>query len=213
MPSSPTFNAICYLARYPDLRQKWVFRLVDGGWGYSGSGNHKGREQYKISDNPAKHFNDIGRNEGRVGGCDLPGTMYSNEFNSAAYLARYPDIKISDTWATKPLQHYQTYGIDEGRIPGYELITKDSPIGETSPGTTLIVNSDQPEQAAAPGDDEVYSGIDNSTDDTMDAPMNQSSGGDIMTWITANPIMTAAIAASVLIILHEIKKNKKRKRA
>lgn len=147
MPFSKDFNAICYLNNYPDLRKNWAFQSSHGGWLYSGSGNHPGKHQYKISSNPAKHWQDMGQSEGRVPGCMLPGTLFSPEFNGDAYLKRYPDVRFSTTYGTNPLGHYNLYGINEGRIPGYELMTEtqlNNTTGVMTPGTVFIISDVTP---------------------------------------------------------------------
>jgi len=191
MPSSLDFNAACYLARYPDVRNsdKWKH-------------------------NPYGHYKENGQYEGRAPGCDIMPTYYDSEFNGAAYLARYPDVEQSSTWRNDPYGHFVKSGAKEGRIPGFEIITPSSPVGFTSPGTTEFKDEIIDQNAPAPGDGEIYTEPDLSNiDTTMDTGTTTTSNGDFMTWITANPIMTAAIAAGILILLHESKKNKKRKRA
>ncbi len=68
---------------------------------------------------------------------DLPGTVYSTEFNENAYKARYPDVK--QFWKGAAIDHYNTYGSKEGRVPGYEIIQGSIPDGAVvSPGTVII---------------------------------------------------------------------------
>src|SRR5690242_10856858 len=100
MPSSLDFNAACYLARYPDVRNsdKWKH-------------------------NPYAHYQQNGQYEGRAPGCDIMPTYYDSEFNGAAYLARYPDVEQSSTWRNDPYGHFVKSGAKEGRIPGFEIIT------------------------------------------------------------------------------------------
>ena len=211
MPSSENFNAICYLNRYPDLKTAVMYWSADNVWKY---GNPSNRRLKKISDDPLWHWQNFGMAEGRVCGCDLAGTNYSNDFNSAAYMARYYDVRVGldeqtgkrNGWNLNPLGHYQEIGINQGRHPGFEIIKPSTPIGIVSPGTVISVPDDIT-KAPAPGDNAPAPDLSN-IDPTMDT--TNTNNGDFITWITANPIMTAAIAAGILIILHEAKKNKKR---
>lgn len=119
MPSTTTFNAVCYMARYPDLRAS-----------------------KQASKDPLGHYNKWGRLEGRAPGCDLPGTVYSNTFDASAYLARYPDIRQNEPYASDPLSHWEKFGHGENRHPGYEIIipgqTPKLSDGFVSPGTVLV---------------------------------------------------------------------------
>ena len=218
MPSSSEFDGQCYLSRYPDLRVNWMFRLTSGGWGYSSKGDHPGREQYRISTVPLKHWQEMGQHELRVPGCDLPGTVYSPNFNSAAYLARYWDVRNSSNFGNNPLAHYQQFGMAEGRIPGYEIINELTPTGGVySPGTTQFVplavaeTTQQAEQNqhTHPGDNTVIV-PDTTTTDTP-APAQQTSGGGVVAWISGNPIEAAAIGAALLLVFYESKHKKRKK--
>lgn len=173
MPAGEIFNEICYIARYPDLRQN-------------------------LKINPLEHFQNFGMAEGRVGGCDLPGTIYSDKFDSVAYINRYPDLK--GTWAqTNPLLHFQQYGSKEGRKPGFEIITETTPKGLVSPGTTIFVSDHV--DSNVPGDGKIPIIPGNETPPVVP-------GGIIQT-IEKNPIIAAAIGSVILILLFKKKQNKR----
>ena len=55
---------------------------------------------------------------------------------------------------TNPELHYQTIGIFEGRHPGFEILTSNSPVGMVSPGTTTSIE-DNPANNQTPGDNTV----------------------------------------------------------
>ena len=163
MPSGTDFNAICYLARYPDLKDGYMFLSASGNWQY---GKPTNRQLKKLSDNLFWHWQNFGMAEGRVSGCDLPGTIYSANFNASAYLARYPDIRLGINTLTgkptgfnvNPQLHYQTIGIYEGRHPGFEIVTSNSPTGMVSPGTTTAIE-DNPQTNVTSGDNTVLQPI------------------------------------------------------
>jgi hypothetical protein len=195
MPSSTDFNAICYVARYPDVKKTGI--------------------------DPFQHWQKYGLSEGRVCGCDLPGTIYSAKFNSSAYLSRYPDILQSSIWKSNPIGHYQAYGIYEGRHPGYEILSTTSPIGMVSPGTTTTTPDDITINQA-PGDNQVPVVTDvsgNTIDPNTGKPVpvvdtnindDPSTGtSSFMDFIKNNSTMVAAGAALIIILLHENKKKKK----
>lgn len=213
MPANLQFNEMCYLARYPDLSNNgWMYKSSDGTWKY---GNPSHRETRRLTDtgNAFWHWQNFGLAEGRVCGCDLPGTNYSNEFNSAAYLARYPDVRgtaiLNSAFSGNPLGHYQTIGILQGRHPGFEILTSASPVGMVSPGTTTLI-MDNPKDNQAPGDGEIILPPPvGGGDDAAPPVLNDNQPADISTWIAANPAIVAA-AAGVLILL--LSKKKKRKR-
>lgn len=155
MPSANSFNEQCYLQRYPDLSTRenkealarsgmplseqygWMFMSADGTWHY---GRTSGRKLKRISDDAYWHWLNFGQAEGRVSGCDLLPVHYSETFDPNAYVARYPDVSGRANWynpfKSDPLQHYNMIGKAQGRIPGYEILFEDSPVGITSPGTT-----------------------------------------------------------------------------
>ena len=163
MPSGTDFNAICYLNRYPDLKTGWMYLSASGNWAY---GKPTNRQLKEISQNAFWHWQNFGMKEGRVCGCDLPGTVYSANFNAQAYLARYFDVRIGINTLTgkptgfniNPELHYQTIGIFEGRHPGFEIITSNSPQGMVSPGTTTPIE-DNPQNNVTPGDGTVLNPI------------------------------------------------------
>jgi hypothetical protein len=213
MPSSENFNAICYLNRYPDLKTAVMYFSADGTWKY---GNASNRKLKKVSDDPLWHWQNFGMAEGRVSGCDIAGTNYSNDFNAAAYMARYYDVRIGldevsgkpNGWNLNPLGHYQQIGINQGRHPGFEIIKPSTPLGIVSPGTVISVPDDIT-TAPVPGDNAPPPVI---IDTSMDTPTTTTDKtGDVMTWITANPLIIAGAAAVILILIHESKKHKKRK--
>src|SRR5574337_173738 len=222
MPYSTEFNAICYLNNYPDLRDKWMFMSTTGKWYYALSGNHPGKHQWKISDNPIKHWQEVGQAEGRVPGCLLPGSVFDTAFNGAAYLARYPDVRENATYSTNPLGHYNTYGIKEGRIPGYEFVTLDqlaNTKGISSPGTTQIINVPVSNTPPPKGTADI-----NTIQDLNKVNMQSPGDGTIIPTtpppgtnpnvttniLAANPLLIAAGAGLLLILL--LKKRKKTKR-
>lgn len=90
------FNPDCYLARYPDVRQRW-------------------------HGTPEQHWLQHGQFEGREPGCDAPGTTYSPDFNEACYLARYPDVANPELWSGTAIDHWMQFGQAEGRIPGCKI--------------------------------------------------------------------------------------------
>jgi hypothetical protein len=189
MPSSTEFDAACYLARYYDVRtsDKWKH-------------------------NPYGHYQENGRNEGRAPGCDLPGTYYSPVFDGKAYLARYPDIRQSSTWRNNPLGHYQKNGYLENRIPGVEIITPSSPLGFTTPGTTVFEQDLPADTNKEPGDGEI---IIPPTEGQESAPTDidttETPGPGVIEWAKSNPMEAAAVGAVVLIVIYELSKNKKRR--
>lgn len=202
MPSNQDFNGICYLARYNDLSNNpgWMWQsAVDGSWKYGKTTNRKLK---KISDDPFWHWQNFGMKEGRVCGCDLPGTIYSAEFNASAYLSRYYDVRVDAQFKNNPLGHYQQYGIYEGRHPGFEILTSKSMTGMVSPGTTTML-IDTAGNNTTPGDGTIITNP-NDIPPTTDAP---PAGFDIQTFVTQNPLIVAAAGGLVLILLH-----KKRKR-
>jgi len=191
-----TFNQICYIARYPDLRiNNPTFYRYKNYW-YTSLQPKLGfapKEQFKFSDNPLKHFQEIGMAEGRMGGCDLPGTIYSELFNSKPYILRYPDLK--GTWAeNNPLLHYQEYGLKEGRVPGYEIINENTVQGLVTPGTTIF--QDEKKESNVPGDNTVIKN-----------PVPITENNNIFDTIKKNGILISAIAAIALLVIF---KNKKR---
>lgn len=159
MPSKIDFNAVCYLKRYPDLNTipsydsrpaksgmsydeqiGWMFKSSDGTWHY---GRTNGRELKRIKDDPYWHYLNFGIKEGRVGGCDTPDTRYSLNFNADAYLSRYPDVAgkksgIKPSFVNDPVGHWNAIGKKEGRIPGYELLTRDLVNGEEIVNGTFL---------------------------------------------------------------------------
>lgn len=197
MPSSVDFNALCYLARYPDVKKAGI--------------------------DPFQHWQKYGLQEGRVCGCDLPGTIYSANFNSSAYLSRYPDILQSSIWKNNPEGHYRAYGIFEGRHPGYEILNASSPIGMVSPGTTTTI-PDNLSANQAPGDNTIPivtdSGgntIDPTTGQPAPVPIDNNTNNSPATgqssfvdFIKNNSTMVAAGAALLIILLHEGKKPKRK---
>lgn len=154
--TSETFNEVCYIARYPDLQDSstlppkpglpwteqkgWMYKSSDGTWHYGRTNN---RELKKIQDNAYWHWLNFGSKEGRVPGCDLSGTLYSENFDADAYQARYPDVAgktfTSFGFKNNPLNHWLQIGKSEGRKPGYELVTASTLPGLASAGTTRIV--------------------------------------------------------------------------
>lgn len=231
MPYSTVFNAACYLANYPGLRRDWLFKLVDGNWTYSSSDNHKGRDQFKISDDPAKHWQVLGQLEGRVPGCMLPGTVFSPQFDGDAYLARYPDVRDPTFgYSSDPQGHYLKYGQKEGRIPGYEIITQtalNNTTGVFSPGTVLIIDDTTPTDSASgkvnltdlqkdylaqtqgAGDETVIPPPPDTTDTTNTPIDTTSQAFDLNTFITANPVLIAAIAGAIILLISTGKKRKR----
>lgn len=162
MPASTDFNAVCYLQRYPDLRDRatqpakpglpleeqlgWMFWSADGVWKYGRTNN---RKLFRIQDDPLWHFENFGIKEGRIGGCDLPGTYYEPVFNAAAYIARYPDVSgvsyngVKNIYQNDPLGHYLHYGKAQGRIPGYEILTTKDFKGIVKPGTAKFATLEE----------------------------------------------------------------------
>lgn len=208
MPASNEWNEICYKARYPDIRTGSIFAGTDGVWYYQ-SNLVKGhvKQTKKLSDNAYWHWENFGMPEGRVSGCDLPGTNYSNEFNASAYLSRYPDVRLSSQWHADPLGHYQKYGITEGRHPGFEILDSNSQQGMSSPGTTTTI-ADDPNKNITPGDGSI---IQNPNDplagDLTDTTITTTPASeDIGTWIAANPLIVAGGAALLLLIISKHKK-------
>lgn len=216
MPSSLAFDPICYLSRYPDLRTGYMFWSASGKWQY---GNPSNRKLKKLSDDPLWHYQNFGIAEGRVPGCDLPGTNYSNEFNATAYMARYYDIRVGSyyPWNQNPLLHYTKEGIYEGRHPGFEILTPRSGSGVVSPGTTTYVADPTPPHHE--GDGEVInidpmSDIDIGQDEVgplVDPPDPGDNTGDISTWISANPWLVAGVVGAGLLLLHKSKNHKRSK--
>lgn len=214
MPADSKFDPICYLNRYPDLKVGYMYKSADGSWKYGEATN---RQLKKISDNLFWHWQNFGMAEGRVCGCDLPGTIYSNEFNAAAYLARYPDIRlrlqlqysIPTDFRNDPEAHYRMYGIYEGRHPGFEILTSASPNGMVSPGTTTMQQDANLPQS--PGDGTVIS-PDNPTD-TNSLPLpdssTQTSTSGFSEWVSSNPILAAGIAGAAIILISKNKKKRK----
>ena len=234
MPSDTNFNEICYLARYPDLVT--MYQDADGSWHY-GNPSNRTKKQLHDPGNAFWHWQNFGIAEGRVPGCDLPGTIYSALFNSAAYLARYPDVRgtalINSKYASNPELHYQTIGIGQGRHPGYEVITSATFSGVVSPGTTTNVPDDPTLLNNAPGDGTVLPSL-NPTDPVVTTPpagtidpttglpvvvdpvtglpvtsTTTTTGTGISAWITANPMEAVAIGLGLLLILTK-KKHKNR---
>ena len=216
--------------RYPDL--KTMYQDKDGSWKY-GKPSNRPIKDLTSGQNPFWHWTNFGMKEGRVCGCDLPGTVYSNEFDAAAYTARYPDIKgygattgqVSQ-WTNNPEQHYQTIGILQNRQPGFEIVLPGVPItGMVSPGTTTTT-PDDPTQNLTPGDGTVLPAVTptgapavipnlpantvlvNATAAPAATPVNVGPGSEIMTWIQANPMYAAAIGIGVVLILTKKKKAK-----
>jgi hypothetical protein len=195
MPSSNNFEPICYLNRYPDLKDAYMYLSANGHWQY---GHPSNRQVKKISDNLFWHWQNFGMAEGRVEGCDLPGTNYSANFNASAYKARYYDVRVGWDLVTgkyggydvNPENHYQTIGIYQGRHPGFEILTSKSPIGMTSPGTTTTI-VDNPATNQAPGDNTVLPAINPDTGNAINPKtgneINPKTGNDINP-ITGNDI-------------------------
>jgi hypothetical protein len=104
------FNGLCYQARYPDLK-KWI-------------------------GTPLEHWQQYGQQEGRIPGCDPPGTIYSDQFNAECYLENYPDV--AHNWFDSPLQHWIQHGMSEGRHPGCRILP---------PGAVAIQGSNTPQTA------------------------------------------------------------------
>lgn len=222
MPYSTTFNAQCYVANYPDVKQnKYIFKLVDGSFAVSNS-KHSGREEYNIQSDPYKHYDKIGRSQGRVPGCLLNGSIFSPEFNGTAYLARYPDVARSE-WKSNPLGHWNGSGQAEGRIPGFELVTPQQlsdAKGFSTPGTTLLINVPSnpvnSQTPAIPGTTDVNQlqsdflesnpnqRLDNSGTNT--ATTTSSTTGN---FLTSNPLILVAGAGLLFLILKKKKKTKK----
>lgn len=170
MPSFTEFNANAYISRYPDLQYKYVCYSKDGTrWVSSNVSIEHARamlrairfklgitnildmagNNYLMPQDAYKHYQDFGQKEGRAGGVDMPGTIYSNLFNGAAYLARYPDVShgystsypgILNTFENDPYDHYLKIGKSQNRIPGYEILNESSPGGFSTPGTTKFVS-------------------------------------------------------------------------
>jgi hypothetical protein len=208
MPASQDYNAICYAARYPDIRSGYIYAGTDGKWYYQSNlvKDHVVQVK-KLSDNEFWHWENFGMAEGRVCGCDLPGTNYSNEFNAAAYLARYPDVRVNPTWKNNPLGHYQQFGIYEGRHPGFEILTSASPVGMVSPGTTTMI-ADNTDNNITPGDGSVVLNPVDTIATGDQTPVITDNTTDVSTWIAANPLLVAGIVAGALLIMHERKKHK-----
>lgn len=212
MPADQNFNQVCYLARYPDLANNgWMYLSNDGTWKY---GNPRNRQTKNLAQgaNTFWHWQNFGMGEGRVCGCDLPGTTYSNEFNAAAYLARYPDVRgtsiMASQYANNPELHYQTIGILQGRHPGFEILSANSPAGMVSPGTTTQA-PDTP--ILSPGDGTVITAPDGTiSTDTSTPVIATDNTSDISTWIAANPLLVAGIVAGVLLLMHHKKPKTKR---
>lgn len=158
MPSTANFDPQCYLKRYPDLRDYstrkaepglpyierlgWMYQSKDGNWYY---GRTDGRNLKRLQDNLYWHWINFGQKEGRIPGCDLPGTYYSNEFDAQAYLARYPDVSgISygnaafNPYINNPQKHWFEVGQKQGRVPGYEILSSRDFTGEVAPGTSIF---------------------------------------------------------------------------
>lgn len=210
MPASTAWDEVCYNARYPDIRSGYIYAGTDGVWFYT-SGQVKGHvvQTKRLKDNAFWHWENFGLAEGRVCGCDLPGTNYSNEFDGNAYLSRYPDVRLSPDWHNNPQGHYQKFGIGEGRHPGYEILYSTSPVGMTSPGTTTLI-VDNPDNQNEPGDGTVLpplGGGDAAPPVISDSSTNVLTEAE--TWIAGNPIEAAGIGVGILLILYEVFKKKK----
>lgn len=158
MPFSKDFNAVCYLANYPDLQDHstmkaqpnlpiteqfgWMFKsgakATKGQWLY---GRTDGRELKRIQDDPYWHWVNFGSKEGRIPGCNLGNGIFSPNFDADAYMARYPDVRgvsyagDKNPYIGRPLEHYLAIGKKQGRIPGYELLLSTNLEGVYTPGT------------------------------------------------------------------------------
>jgi hypothetical protein len=239
MPSSSTFDAQCYINRYPDLRlNKFIMYAVNGLFGFGNTTNDAfssliGVQQaagvktglvtgwqsvYEMPKDAYKHFQERGKAEGRMGGCDLAGTVYENTFNGAAYIARYPDVKENAKYYIDPVSHYQNKGILQSRIPGYEILNEQSnPDGITTPGTTKFISNpyaakaqaDNEAQALHPEDNTIVTRQETTTDTTTTAaapPLTSVSIG------TMNPTIIAGIGLLIIILISKKKKNGKQKK-
>lgn len=202
--TDPIFNQICYMARYPDLRLNPTMARYGNKWYYGlqpAKGPFGPDEKFNVNDSPLKHFQVVGMSEGRVGGCDLPGTIYSDKFDSVPYMNRYPDLK--GTWVeNNPLLHFTEYGSKEGRKPGYEIINANSLSGLVSPGTTITATDHV--DSHVPGDGVVpVIPSDGST------PVISPGSNNILSTIEKNPIIAAVIGGVLMIVLFKKKDNRK----
>jgi hypothetical protein len=173
---------------------------------------------YEMPKDAYKHFQERGKAEGRMGGCDLAGTVYENTFNGAAYIARYPDVKENAKYYIDPVSHYQNKGILQSRIPGYEILNEQSnPDGITTPGTTKFISNpyaakaqaDNEAQALHPEDNTIVTRQETTTDTTTTAaapPLTSVSIG------TMNPTIIAGIGLLIIILISKKKKNGKQKK-
>lgn len=213
MPASSDFNAQAYLQRYPDLNNGYVYKSADGTWKY---GQPTNRELKKLSDNLFWHWQNFGIKEGRVPGADLPGTVYDTTFDAGAYLARYPDVRGIDelsgkvsAYAANPLQHYQTFGMSQGRKPGFELLYQDTPTGMSSPGTTKNVVGTL--KTVNTGDLNSLAVL-NPVDLTTTPAIATDNTGDITVWIGQNPWLFLGLAVGAgYLLIHKSKGGRKSK--
>lgn len=100
------FDADCYLSRYEDVR-------LDSRYGKD----------------PERHWREHGQAEGRIPGCDPPGTVYPPGFNAYCYLLRYPDVR--QNWPGPAVDHYFQHGQAEGRIAGCDATTSSAPVKDS----------------------------------------------------------------------------------
>ena len=226
---SSVFNAQCYAARYPDLRLSSVmFYDTKGNFGFGANDNDafsmlasisgtffpQIKAHYNLPKDLLLQFQTFGMGENRMGGCDLPGTVYDTAFNSAPYLARYPDLRENPKWVTNPFLHYQTIGQSQGRVPGYEIVNENSQAGLSTPGTTIFVPLAQTTTAQsttqqnnnAPGDGTVVLNSNGTPIDTT----TPAAGSGIMEWIKNNEMLALGIGGVGILLVVELTKKKKK---
>ena len=219
MPSSTEFNAECYIARYPDLQDRsiqrarrglpleeqfgWMYKSTDGKWHYGRTNNRKLK---RIQDDPYWHWINFGMSEGRVPGCDLPGTYYEPIFDAAAYIARYPDVSgksysgSKNPYINNPLGHWLEIGQKQGRKPGYELLNNEKYNGIVSVGAAKFQPFTDTQGRQQEYEDKTQSpGTGTRVDSGTELPEQPVPG-------KSNLILIAAIAVGGYLLL----KNKKR---
>ena len=213
MPAGQDYNESAYLQRYPDLATGWMYWSADNVWKY---GKPSNRTLKKLSDNLFWHWTNFGLKEGRVCGSDLPGTIYSAVFNAGAYVARYPDVTGVDevtgkpnAYATNPQLHYNNIGMAQGRKPGYELLTANSPVGMTTPGTTTTVVDSTTIDAANKLNGDNAIAVNTLNPPAITTPVTTTTNNSVSTVISANPYILPALAVLAILIFSHKKKGAK----
>lgn len=144
------FDANYYLEQYADVAADWSGTALGH---YMSWGADEGRapnawfdaEYYRANNADLahmtaielfQHYTDYGYAEARI-----PDATYAN-FDAAAYLAAYSDLGKNGITEATALNHYLTFGIDEGRTAMNTDGTTITPVTNKVAGTTFNLTTD-----------------------------------------------------------------------